>query len=298
MELLTDRQLRLLGFVGACNGSGYRPLPKEVQTWLDSPGARAPVTKFQDYFTAQVFRSFGSVFAAVPGTGETDVAHAVRMFWIADEERLLLTTLGRALLRASLRQQETQTSSDVVVLDREDPLAYAMLIGRLASFGAATLVDPYLRLEQLHDLVTQTQLARVLISKQYKDSRDVRAGMAIYLGGASREIQVRCSSDPDVHDRMVLTAEGGVHLLGHSLNGIDSGVASTLLIELPSAAAAGQAAKVDQWWKAADILEPTADPPSLAAVVAPAKKPPANKALAKKGAKQGSATNRAVAKQR
>lgn len=190
--------------------------------------------------------------------------HAIRMFWVVDEAGLALTRLGRALLSASQRQHEGESGSDVVVLDRKDPLAYATLIGRLASFGAATLVDPYLRLDQLHDLVTQTKLMRVLVSKQHKGSAEVLSGMAVYLGGRGddRKVEVRASADTDVHDRMVLTPDGSVHLLGYSLNGIEGGNASTLLIELPKPAAEGQAAKIDQWWTAAEVVQPATDPES------------------------------------
>jgi hypothetical protein len=100
-----------------------------------------------------------------------------------------------------------------------------------------------------------------LVSKQYKDRTEVRACGAIYLGSLARdrELQVRASADPDVHDRMTLDSGGEVHLLGHSLNGIENGSASTVLIRLPSSAAPGQAQKIKEWWTSAEPIEPAAD---------------------------------------
>ncbi len=284
MDLLTDNQVRLLAFIEACNQSAYRPRAVEVEAWLASPTARPPATRFNVLISTQVSRSLGQIFAAVPGTGETYVEHAVRLFWLVENDGLLLTTLGRALLNASKRQQSDQLASDVVILNREDPLAYATLIGRLASFGSGLLVDPYLRLEQLHDLCIQTPISRILISKQYKNSTEVRASMAIYLGGIdpTRRLEVRCSADDDVHDRMVMTPTGETHLLGYSLNGVESGVASTLLIKLPQPAATAQAEKIEDWWAAAELLRPAEDH-DVALPAAPAKKSAAA-AAAKKAA--------------
>ena len=99
----------------------------------------------------------------------------------------------------------------------------------------ASLIDPYLKPDQLHQLVTQTSPTEYLVSKQHKGSSEVRAMIATYVGGSDRRrsFEVRASADADVHDRMVTTATGQVYLLGHSLNGIEMGSASSVLVALP-----------------------------------------------------------------
>jgi hypothetical protein len=95
-----------------------------VQVWLESPTARQPAPQIALLLGSQL-RGFGKLFASVPGTGDSDVEHATRMMWVVGGESLVLTRLGRALLEALKRETEDQLSSDVIVLDRQNPLAYA-----------------------------------------------------------------------------------------------------------------------------------------------------------------------------
>ncbi len=127
----------------------------------------------------------------------------------------------------------------------------------LATAGPALLVDPYLRLEQLHDLVVGTDVERVLISKQQKDSKSIRAGIATYLGNVMqpRTVQVRASADSDVHDRVLVGEDGAVHLLGTSLNAIKTGSASTVLVRLPDVAATAQRQRAEAWWRDAEPVQ-------------------------------------------
>lgn len=251
----------MLAFVDACNTSGYRPTAEEVTLWLRSPQPRLPTNRLAASLAANLAQVLTPIFAGVePGSGEDDVAHAQRLLWLSPGDRLSLTRLGAALLRSGERSQVDQASVDVLELGREDPLAYPRLVARLASSGTALLVDPYLRLEQLHDLVVETEVSRVLISKQQKASREIRAGIATYLGSprVARTIEVRASADNDVHDRVLVEDNGSVYLLGYSLNGIKAGAASTMLVRLPDAAAGGQRERAEAWWADAEPVLPSA----------------------------------------
>jgi hypothetical protein len=265
VQILSDEQTRLLFFVEACNSSGYQPTVEEVTLWLDSPTRRGPESRWSQNMS----KAFSSLsisgladFAGIPGTGETFIEHAVRLKWISGSDRLFVSRLGGALLSATARVVAAQAETDFVVLDRDDPLAYFTLVGRLAGFGQATLIDPYLRLDQLHDLAVHTDVSRILISKQQKNSKAERAAISTYLGSDAvpRPIEVRATSDNDVHDRMILAADGNLHLLGYSLNGIQKGTASTVLVQLPAEACTAQTLKIEHWWAQAEPVT-AAQPP-------------------------------------
>jgi hypothetical protein len=260
VDLLTTQQTRLLAFIDACNTSGYRPTAEEVTLWLRSPQPRLPTSRLAASITSTVSTAITALISGIePGSGEDHVAHAQRILWVSSEERLSLTRLGAALLRSGERSQANEAGVDVVELAREDPLAYPRLVARLATSGPSLLADPYLRLEQLHDLVVETEVARVLISKQQKASKEIRAGIATYLGSPriGRAIEVRASADNDVHDRVLVEEHGSVYLIGYSLNGIKAGTASTVLVRLPDAAAVGQRERAEAWWADAEPVVPS-----------------------------------------
>ena len=111
-------------------------------------------------------------------------------------------------------------------------------------------------------VVEQTDVSRVLVSKQRASSSGDRAAMAMYLAGVGegRDIQLRASSDPDVHDRFVANSTS-VWMLGHSLNGVAARLGSTVMIEMPAPGAAAQRSKIEQWWTEADRIEPASPQP-------------------------------------
>jgi len=84
----------------------------------------------------------------VPATYEPDgppeafLDHMVRLSWLSadSQDRLSLTPLGRALLRAE--EARSDEASEVLVLSKDDPLAYGTLLGHIAESGDVMIVDP------------------------------------------------------------------------------------------------------------------------------------------------------------
>jgi len=257
VDILTKEQKRALGFVDACNRSGYQPTHNELLLWLSSPTPRTP----QPQFTRNLAR-MAIQFAAgfnMEG-GEDSVEHLVRIGWLRGV-RLQVTALGIALLRSSERTDVEDDGVDVVALGREDPLSYPRLMAHVAEMDDAILVDPYLRVDELHHIVELTTVSRILLSKQHKGSKDVRAAIAVYLGSRdlARPVDVRASADDDVHDRFIANAQV-VKMIGHSLNGIAARTASSLVVPLPQAAADGMRQKIEAWWEAAEAITPSQPP--------------------------------------
>lgn len=195
---------------------------------------------------------------------ETPVAHLLRIGWLAtandstgrDGEPLRVTELGSALLHEAELGDQTTSDVTVVVLGRDDPLAYPLLIGQLASVGGAgLLVDPFLRVEQLHQLITLTSLTRILVSGK-DQQRGVRAAMSAYLGigslNVARDIEVRASTR--LHDRVLVAEDGSTYTLGTSLNGV--GRTTTVFSPMPAPASEALSEEYEEVWESAELVGP------------------------------------------
>lgn len=197
-------------------------------------------------------------------SAETVISHLVRLSWLErvdergkDRVGLRLTDLGHALYSDVEINDATEEDLSVVVLGKDDPLAYPMLIGHLAGVGPGLLVDPYLKLDGLHALVVSTQLTRVLVSAQ-PSNVGVLAAMQVHLDSTSlsRNIEVRASKE--LHDRVVIGDEGDVYTLGSSLNGV--GRKTTVFTPMPDSAAQALEDEYEELWEAATLVGPTPPP--------------------------------------
>ncbi len=269
MHIVEAYQHRVLVFIDACNSSGYQPYADEVEVWLRSttrsasgrsvdPAGRGGAHHSSSHHDGTSRHGPVDPSTAGPATGESAVRVLQELMWISPSEPLALTPLGRALLRATERGGSGDGEGGVVVLDGEDSLAYQRLLGRFARAGDALLVDPHIRLEQLAQLVTTTEITRVLTQQHDGASREVLANMAIHLSSSApqRPVEVRVSGEAEVHDRVLITTGGQVHLFGYSLEASGDGPASSVLVRLPHEAARARARSAQAWWDAAEPLVP------------------------------------------
>lgn len=252
MKVITDGQHRALAFIEACNGSGYSPSKSEVDLWLKEP---VPATAWTTMYSGLSSVLFGNLFQ--PRSDTLD--HLVSLRWITGGPGLKLTELGRALFGAAERAAAVEGEADVVVLDRQNPFSYARLIGHLAKVKEGLLVEPYSRIGQLMTILNSTSIAKVLISKQHKRSREDRAALAVALDSPSlpRSIEIRASSDPGLHDRLIVGEDGEVWTLGASLNSVAT--ASTVIVPVPQAGADALRQQAKKLWDEAEQVR-TAPP--------------------------------------
>ncbi len=249
MQITTQLQHRALAFIDACNASGYLPSVYELQRWLLAP---TPELSLVDHV---VVPARGET---IPGWIDDDIdsylTHLQELEWIdrdSNSELLTITELGRALLAASERAEDADEGS-TVVLDSEDQFAYAKLIGHLNRAGEGLLVDPYFRVDQLMTILENTQLSRVLISKQHKNSKGDRAALAVALASPvlPRSLEVRASDDEAVHDRIIVGQNEEVWLLGASLSSV--GRVNTVIIPVPKEGASGLRDQAERLWDTAE----------------------------------------------
>lgn len=161
----------------------------------------------------------------------------VRLGWLHHEDGDVvgITELGKAVLR-ELEAKEREIDAPVeVVLDPEDPLSYAQLIGRVASHGKALLADPYFRLDQLLHILHRTSVTRILTSAKGKDGESNRAALATAMATipVDRDFEIRFNDD--FHDRYVIPGQGSVDLIGTSLSGVGKKFSVVCAIQPPVA---------------------------------------------------------------
>lgn len=162
-----------------------------------------------------------------------------------------ITDLGAALLAAAERDEPQHGDVDLIVLDRDDSLAYPKLVARLHDVGEGLLVDPYLEVSALHTLLTSTRLARVLVLDNGRNGSKL-AALTTHLTSTRlpREIEVRSSAE--LHDRVVVSAEGEVLTIGSSINGLNKH--TTALVQVPAPGAATMRDYYERLWSDATPL--------------------------------------------
>jgi hypothetical protein len=237
MEIVSEHVHRVLAYVAALNRHGVRPGRRVVDEFARRPSPRptARLNKFQILAQQMVENALGGVETV---EGETFSEYLVRLSWVKNEDELELTAVGRALLKALNAPVLDEGASDVfeVVLDPDNPFAYAQALGALSQAERALLVEPYLRLEQLIDVEKLGNIERVLVGSRLsgKDRELLATGLAALP--ADRPLEIRVAKD--LHDRYLIPAtEGRVTMLGMSLGGIGKKVSTiTTLGEVASIA--------------------------------------------------------------
>ncbi len=179
-----------------------------------------------------------------------------RRGWERDRQaaRVLLTDLGRGLRQALTSDAASEATS--VLLGEAEPLAYGLVLARLAARGSCLLVDAYITDTVLIDLLKYTSVNRILTSdKGGRRGKDRALAVAALAGSnGSRIVQVRVSDK--LHDRYVLTDGGEVEAIGTSLNSISKN--ATTVVPLAGEPAALLRQHYEALWQAATVL--TDDP--------------------------------------
>ncbi|NMR29114.1 hypothetical protein [Crystallibacter degradans] len=191
---------------------------------------------------------------------ETLLEHLIRLTWLEEVPSpsggapgLRLTDLSRALLRDVETDDDADEDVSVVLLGKEDPLAYPTLVGQLAAAGPGLLVDPYLKLADVHTIVVSTQLTRLLVSGK-RNNQSVVSSMQAYLDSPSLGRQVEVRSSAELHDRVLLADDADVLTLGTSLNGV--GRTTTVLTPIPSPARESLRDEYERIWTEATLVGP------------------------------------------
>lgn len=189
---------------------------------------------------------------------ELPTEHLVTLTWleqVSGRAGLRITDLGLALLQD--REREGPAETDVtVVLAKDDPIAYAKLMGSISKVGAGLLIDPYLDVEILHRLLLSTGITRVLVFADRSNIKNKNLpAIETHLSGILPRGNIEVRKTTDLHDRYVIADEDGeVLMLGTSLNGVTK--KNTALISLPEPAAKATRDAHEKIWDNAELVGP------------------------------------------
>ncbi|MEW1921925.1 hypothetical protein [Pseudarthrobacter oxydans] len=226
MEILTPPAHRALLYLEAVNRQGQKPSSEQLDAYAKDwkprqrvEGGYAQIQAMMDNMTNMGGRT----------VVEAMTDYLRRVGWLSvSKSGLTITELGKAVLReANTPLPDTDSGSTLeVVIDPDNPFAYAQLMSKITGFGTCMIVDPYLDVEQLMTLAEFHSVTRILTG----DSKlsKIKPVYAL-LEDPAPHVEVRWMRAGSLHDRFMIPADGHVYMLGSSLNSIAKrfGVATT-----------------------------------------------------------------------
>lgn len=217
MDIADEGEHRALTYAAAIERQGLNMSLDALEAYAAVP----PSTR--SLIQAAAFGSFG-IFGSPEKTGQ----RFLRLGWLkktrANAPWIKLTDLGLAVLRELDIRERTGDLPVAVVLNPDDPMAYSKVIGKIAEYDHATLVDPYLEAEALALVASQGSVDRILTSRTGKGSRARIARIAAALGSVAMDPAPAIRISDELHDRWVFGQSGAVEHLGVSLNGVGKSV--------------------------------------------------------------------------
>lgn len=233
MEIIGEEAHRLLAYVEAVARQGHTLTSSEFAAYANGWDQKVTYTG-GSALSLTIAELQRSVAASLYGDRVKDVEsfldYLCRLMWLEKtDDRVEITPLGKAVLReANAPRGDSDTESTLeVVIDPENPFAYAQLMAKLTSLEKCLIVDPYLDVDQLIVLAGFPNVTRILTGGKGLSSKE--PAFALVLSGVPH-LEVRTVPQRDLHDRFAIPASGSVYMLGSSLNSIAKrfGVATTL----------------------------------------------------------------------
>jgi hypothetical protein len=236
MQALSDDIVRVLAFMNQAERGGGAANRVSINAFAAQPTPPDPWSVLSA--GTHLYRALGSADVA---QWLIDTGLAVDQFY-----DVVLSPLGEAMLHGA-----QSSSATALLLDPDDPLSYPQLVTRLSGDHRTMIADPYIRLSELHQLISETAVTRVLTSSKIGEGE--RRGMAALASRASRAVEVRLTDEPSWHDRYVLEGER-LWQLGASVNGLHKNV--TALLPVSDEAVAGVVRNYinDLWAGAEDLV--------------------------------------------
>lgn len=141
------------------------------------------------------------------------------------------TELGRSAVQVLELEGEAQPLFEVLDVDLRsgDPLAFARIVGRVASMHRPMVVDPYCRRAELEYLLVHTSVTRVLVSDRLApDEVDELVDAVRSVRRREAKLRLRMGPAEELRDRCVISGDRVVQVGGlpHP-----SGAGTTVLVE-------------------------------------------------------------------
>ena len=197
MDLLDEESHRLLLWAVRLQEVGHSPTRKELRR-LSEPRQPAGLA----VVTGLTGREADFREGAIGSLLRRGLVEAV------GDDRLSPTELGRRVIDALGLLGDGLPMFEVVDVElrSSDPLAFARVVGRVATLHRPMVVDPYCRRAELEYLALHTSVTRVLVSDRLDD--DEVEDLVDFVGSIRRrdhKLRLRLASGDDIQDRCVLS---------------------------------------------------------------------------------------------
>lgn len=250
VEIVDENTHRALAYLEALNRQGVKPSRAQLDSFAEQPQRRVSRRNGIADFASLRDRVVGEVVEK-----ESYSSFLARVGWIDGEPGVGLTAMGRALLKGLNSPALDESTSDLfeIVLNPENPFAYAQALQGLGSTGPAMLVEPYFRLDQLMAIAELENIDRVLMSPKVsqQDRNLVATGLAALP--ANHPLQIRVVDD--LHDRYLIPhVDEAVLMLGSSLGGVGKKVSTLTTLGVVASQALREAH--ESLWQTATSIEP------------------------------------------
>lgn len=226
MEIIGESAHRMLAYVEAVRRQGHGLTEAEFEAYADGWDQRFMVQAKGMSYTEAMSRGQRMMNRLIDGSGsrvwEPMLHYLCRVKWLSLQSgQVDITALGKSVLReANAPLPDSNVSSTLeVIIDPENPFAYAQLMARIGSFDECMVVDPYLDQDQLLTLATFASVTRILTSN-YDSKKKAPAFGVVLASESAAHLQLRTVEPKLLHDRIVIPSEGSALMLGSSLNSI------------------------------------------------------------------------------
>jgi len=205
MELLDEESHRMLLWAVRLDEVGHAPTRGELRSLAEvrRPAGLAVVTGLSGRDPVFEEDSISSLL-------RRGLLHAV------GAESVAPSALGRHVVDA-LGVDAGFPAFEVLDVDlgSSDPLAFARIVGRIASLHRPMLVDPYCRRSELEYLSAHTSITRVLVSDRLEDDEvDELVDHVASLRHREHKLRLRLAPAERIQDRCVISGERILHVGG------------------------------------------------------------------------------------
>lgn len=250
MEIVDEGTHRVLAYIEVLNRQGVTPTAAQVNAFANDPRPKSSGPLMG-------LKAFSAGLGPVAGIStESPQEYLSRLGWVVESQgEIELTSIGKALLKG-LNSPTLEAGADVVeiVLDPDNPFAYAQALEALGARGRSMLVEPYFRLEQLISVAELDNIGRVLLGTRI--GKNDRAVLSTGLASLPEERRPELRSAQDLHDRYLIPMDDEpVLMLGASLGGLGKKVSTVTTLGLVASRALRDAH--ERLWDHATTVEPS-----------------------------------------
>lgn len=230
MTIITDDVHRALTYILLLNDNGAYPTPKNVDDFIQTklPDASRSGSKWNSLISQQVL---GGLLDPQWKAGEPVAKYLENMGWVLlgkQNGKLAITTLGRALCMSLESEKSLMGNAATVYTSTpEKPIALSQLTSMLNQSQGELYVDPFMEADHVEWIANNTPVRRIVTGSRFASEIKLRM-KEVRL---PPELEVRIFSGKQLHDRGAVHANGGVAIVGTSVNGMrDKYVA---MVDLP-----------------------------------------------------------------